>query len=283
MKTVFLKVVTGCLLIIFYFVLFLIFNGNHKWILLFTLCTSFLISFFLFHKESNLNKVEYSLIFVLPIILLFTVSSFFVGFTYSISYILFIPLSVVLGKLFSETRFYLVIGIVSLSIFIFSSFVFLENVIVYSSNIGARVNKVYRPITLIDKNRDTIELNKEKIIVLDFWTTSCKICYEKFPNFEKNFLLYKDDNRVQFYSVNVPLKNNNFKKTVTIVENLGYDFPTIYASSEEEVNEVLDINSYPKLIILAKGNIRYNGRFESDAHIFIGNFKNELRKLLNEF
>ena len=39
-------------------------------------------------------------------------------------------------------------------------------------------------VTLVDKNKQKIDIHKNKIIVLDFWSTNCGICFKKFPDLE---------------------------------------------------------------------------------------------------
>jgi len=45
------------------------------------------------------------------------------------------------------------------------------------------------------KNGAKVQLDtvKNKLIVLDFWTTTCGVCFKSFPDYEKIYLKYKDN------------------------------------------------------------------------------------------
>ncbi len=274
------KLLTSISIFVFYFLYGIIFKGNHKWMLLFTLISSFCISYFLFSRIDYKNSLKWYLILVLPFILCFTVFSFFVGLTFVLPYILFVPLSSLFGFRFAVKRG-IVLPATAFFLFFIMSFVFFPNMLVYMNNKGARTNKLFKSLTLIDKSRDTIHLNPSKIIALDFWTTSCGVCFEKFPGLERNYLNFKNNKDIELYSINVPMKENNFDATIELVNNLGYKFPTLYATSIEEVQQ-LGIDAYPHLLVLKNGKIRYDGRLEVDKDIFINNITTEVTRLLNE-
>ncbi|UOB17516.1 TlpA family protein disulfide reductase [Abyssalbus ytuae] len=267
--------------ILFFYLLFgVVFKGKHEWIILCTLISSFSIAFFLFGRKEKVDTLNLYLVLILPITLLLTISSFFIGFNYSITYIVFIPISAFFGLKFAFNR-NILIPVFSFLLFAFISFLLFPNLFVYMNNHEARTNKPYKKITLVSKNRDTIQLDSSKIIALDFWTTSCGVCFKKFPSLERNYLNFKNEKNIEFYSVNVPLERDKFDKTVDLVKELGYKFPTLYATSSEEV-ENLGINSYPHLLIIKNGRVRYDGRLEVSKSIFIYNIKNELNRLLYE-
>lgn len=258
MKRILIQTLVGLSIFISYMIFGAIFNGNHKWMILFTSISSFSISYWIFHRKNDINKVMQYLILVLPIVLLFIIMSLFLGFSYSTIYIFLIPLSCLLGAKFAITG-KKVLPFVAVLIFPMMAFIIFPNMFVFMNNYNARTNKKYSEVTLLNKDKDTIVLDSVKIIALDFWTTSCGICFQTFPDLERQYLELKGDKRIQIYSVNVPVRNDSLAKTIKLVEELAYDFPTLYATSIEEI-EKLGIDAYPHLLILKNGRIRYDGR-----------------------
>ena len=47
-----------------------------------------------------------------------------------------------------------------------------------------------------------------KVLVLDFWTTSCAICFHEFPKLERLYAEYRDRSDVEVYAVNVPVEGD---------------------------------------------------------------------------
>ncbi len=266
--------------IIIYIIFGGIFGGNHKWIISLTLPSVFILSYVLFRKNELKKHLKLSLIMILPIFLLFLIASFYSEFSIILIYLVFIPVSTFFGWLFSKQKS-LWIPIFSFILFPLVGHVIFPNFLVLQNNIGARTNKEFMKLSLINKDQETVELDKSKIIVLDFWTTSCGVCFKKFPDLEKYYLEYKDNPNVEFYSINVPLERDKFNKVIKLVENLNYKFPTLYATSINEV-ENIGIYSYPHLIILKNGKLRYDGRLETDKYIFVNHLKSEINNLLTE-
>lgn len=65
------------------------------------------------------------------------------------------------------------------------------------------------------------------------------------------------------------------------MDELNYKFPTLYATSIKDV-ENLGIYAYPHLLILKNGKIRYDGRLETDKYIFVNHLQSEIDKLIPE-
>jgi len=138
-------------------------------------------------------------------------------------------------------------------------------------------------LELYNSRNEPVVFNKNKIIVLDIWTSSCGICIKQFPKFEalKNEL--KNDTLIQFYSLNLPLKRDVRKKISKYTQ--PYSFDKLYAGNE--VQNQLKINFVPKYIIIDKNsNIRYIGSLNTGTFEFYKNFYtiiNELKmKILNK-
>ena len=91
----------------------------------------------------------------------------------------------------------------------------------------------------------------------------------------------KSNPNVNLYSVNVPLKRDNLPETKKLVKQLGYQFPTLYAQAIEDV-ENLGIYSYPNILIVKDGQVRFSGNFVINKSISFGSLEEEINFLLNE-
>ena len=278
MKT-FLKYLLASITPIFLYLFFGgIFNGRHSWMIPATLITITLTSLY---YSKKFNELKY-LFFVssLPILLIFIFSGSINGFSRIWSYIIFIPISILTGIYLDKKKVILVITSLSVFYFILGLFIY-PNIFVYFNNKGSNIQKEYSKITLVDKENKPVFLNTDKVIVLDFWNTSCGICFKKFPEFEKYYLKYKNNSKVEFYSINVPLKRDHLDITKKLVDSLNYKFPTLFSISKEE-SEKNGIYSYPHLLILKKGKVRYSGPLITEKEIIINHIDTEISNLLNE-
>ena len=191
-----------------------LFQGKHTIMIPFILICAFFISFILFKKYKRISSRTLLInILTLPVFFLFI--SFILGYKYTLIYILFIPIHILLG------------------------------------------------------------------FALDFWTTSCAPWFKKFPDLERIYLSFAENEDVDIFSVNIPLENDNINETIRLVDSLNYEFTTLYALTEEEA-EKLDINIYPYLIFIKDRQIRYKGRLEVDNKIVVNNLEKELLRLLKE-
>lgn len=282
MKSYKKKTITALSLIISYIFLGTITYGDHSMMLLLFLTTSFFISIKIFQTNSLSEAFKSILILISPIMLIFLLL-FFIYNQYSrtILYLIFLPISSVLAYAYFKFRQKIIIFL-SIGIFGIVGYVLFQNVLILVENQNAEMNSRYPVVHFIDENNTTVNFKKDKIIVLDFWTTSCAICFTKFPDLEKTYLKYKNNPNVMLYAVNVPLRNDKFINTKVVLNKLGYTFPKIYATSAKQIEDSLKINSFPHMIILKDGRIRYNGIFESDRNVTFYNIESEINKLLTE-
>ena len=275
-KRLILGLLYGLIPLIIYIITLLFFNGDHKWMLPITLGSIF-IFYVLISSKFDFWKTGF--LIILPFFLFFLITSFSTGFNLTFLYLVFAPISALLGYFFNKKKNYLILLFVLILFPILGHYI-LPNQIVLFNNISARKIKEFKGITLVNKEGDTIQLEKNKIIALDFWTTSCGVCFKKFPDLERISLEFKDNPDVKFYSVNVPLKRDNFEQTVNLVDSLNYKFQTVYATSIDESRK-LGIRAYPHLIILKDGKVHYDGRLETDETIFINNLEAEVKRLID--
>src|SRR5690606_12654862 len=228
---------------------------NNKWLYIFSVSVFYIIIGFLIKDFSRIGIL----------ILLFPITS----------YLAFKAL---------ENKAFIKNGIVVLLIALFGSYLVFPNYFqfyqAYIKKEETKINQPFPNISLTDKNKEQIIFDKDKIIVLDFWTTSCGICFREFPLYNDLTLKHKDNNQIEFYSVNVPLSRDTFEKNIEIIEEYNYSFKNIYAVSDDEIAEKLNIYAFPNIVIIKDSIIVYQGHPSYDKIVFVDNFEKIIDNLL---
>jgi thiol-disulfide isomerase/thioredoxin len=126
------------------------------------------------------------------------------------------------------------------------------------------VSEILPQFTLSDSEGNAVT-NKNfaaKLVVLDFWTTSCGICFKKFPLLQENAEAYKDHPIVEFYAVNIPVSRDTLGQGKSTMEELKYSFPNLFANGEN-VAKAFGVTFYPTVLIIKNGEeIIYRGNIE---------------------
>jgi thiol-disulfide isomerase/thioredoxin len=273
------KIISCFLFIGFYLFTGIVFWGEHTYMLIANLVFAYIASFYIFSKSNN-TTVDYLLLNAPFFGLLFFSCLIGNNFSIGLSYLIFTPIASFIGFLGFKTKKILFSTITTLLITI-GAFYFQSNYFSFYHNKNAEVNVAFPNVQLLDKNGKHFQINNDKVIVLDFWSSSCGICFKKFPSLEKTYLKYKNNPKIEIYALNVPLKNEELKNRIKILDSIGYRFPKIYAKSSKEIESKLNINAFPHLLIIKNGKIRYNGMYISDKNTFY-NTESEIEKLLNE-
>jgi thiol-disulfide isomerase/thioredoxin len=201
----------------------------------------------------------------------------------SLQYIIFIPISNFLAFLYVRYRKALIIPISLLTFFCIGKFLFIS-IFTLISNYNSERTVDLPYVTLLTRDKTKVDLHQrdDKVIILDFWSTSCSICFKKFPDLQRTFEKYKDNKNVQFFAVNYPLPRDRFNKTVQILDSIGYSFPQLFAQSSHEIEEKLHFNTFPHLLIIKNGKIRYEGLFETKDNTIFYSVESQVDKLLRE-
>lgn len=256
--------------------------GNHLILLPVTLIFVFLYSFWLFNKNFAINNQHLGMLISLPFPIIGTIASIYYNdFSRGLLYIVFIPVFCFLGYLFfRKKKIFILIFSFALAILI-SKFLFLQ-VFIYLNNSKSTISKKYKNIELVNDLKKQVVFKSNDIIVLDFWSTSCGICFDKFPDYQEIFNKYKSNNRIKIYAVNVPIRGDNFEKTKLRFNKLKYTFPNLYAKSFKQVEDSLCFNTFPKLMIIQNGVIRYDGMLFTRKESLIYNIEDSIDKLLKE-
>ncbi|POS00557.1 thioredoxin-like protein [Flavobacterium croceum DSM 17960] len=274
-------ILIGIALILLYILFGVITDGNHKLMILLTLSSVFLITIY-FLKNFDETKYKYCFFLIAPMLLLFTIAGFLGNdFSRTLQYLIFIPVSSLLAYGYLKKRYILIIPLALIAFYCIANYLF-NTIFIFVSNKDAEKNINFPAITLLEHNKKRVYLKMDKIIVLDFWSTSCGICFEKFPDLEELHNKYKENNRVEIYAVNFPLKRDKFNTTIKILDSIGYKFKKVYAQSSSEIENKLHFNTFPHLIIIKDGKIRYDGMFETEKNTLIFSTEAEIDKLLKE-
>ncbi|MGB0892161.1 MAG: TlpA family protein disulfide reductase [Flavobacteriaceae bacterium] len=143
-------------------------------------------------------------------------------------------------------------------------------------------NKISNKTLIYNESGEIVDLSlkSNKVIVLDLWSRTCGSCFKKFPEFEEQYLKYKNDTLVEFHSLNLPLKDDNTNKIKKLLIN--YSFSKLYANDLKSWKE-LNVKSVPLIIVLDKrGEIRFKGALNTRKYMFYNNLNNIIEKLKNE-
>lgn len=276
-----LPILLSISIILIYIILGTIFDGDHIPMIVILLSSIFGITIFYLNHIKSKSLMD-AFVLILPFFLFFLISGFIVNdFSRIAQYLIFIPLSSLLAHFYNVSRIKLLLPFSILLYYFIGNYLFIT-IFTFINNNNSEKNIAFSKTSLLDSSGKEIILDNSKIIVLDFWSTSCGICFKKFPDLELTYNKYKNNDKVQVFAVNVPLDEDKFSKTVKILDSIGYKFPKLYAKSFEQIEKNLKFNTFPHLIILKNNRIRYDGMFETQKNTFIYSIESEIDKLLKE-
>jgi len=115
---------------------------------------------------------------------------------------------------------------------------------------------------VLNQNSDTLTQDRysDKIVLFDFWTTSCAVCFRKFPALEKIYQMHKSQNDVIVEAVNVPLPRDTNNMAFAVMSNKPHTFPVVVGLNG--IDSIFGIEVYPTTIVMYNGEIMYKGNIE---------------------
>jgi thiol-disulfide isomerase/thioredoxin len=121
-------------------------------------------------------------------------------------------------------------------------------------------------------NRESL---KDKIVVLDMWATWCSWCFEGFPNLEKVYQQYKDNDRIVILAVSRDEPSVSDEQLRQAFQKANLSIP-IVRDQEQLTGKVFQVEGLPTMVILgADGTVQ-------DYHIgYDANLANTLPKKLD--
>lgn len=108
----------------------------------------------------------------------------------------------------------------------------------------------------------TLKAIKSDYILLDFWSSTCGVCFKKFPDLQA--LYDKNKDKMAIASVFVPCrKNEQGPRGKSIIEKHGYTFPVWWVAPKDTLLKVLKVDGFPTVIVLDKNrNVIFRGNLE---------------------
>lgn len=103
----------------------------------------------------------------------------------------------------------------------------------------------------LNDNDISIESTKGKIVVLNFWFTSCKPCIDEIPELNKVYKKYKNNINVVFASITFDKK----EKVEAFLKKYPIKYPVV--SDAKEVCDLFKVFGYPTNIVIDKNGNYY--------------------------
>lgn len=143
--------------------------------------------------------------------------------------------------------------------------------------VSGRVEQVaIQPLQVRDAGGREFPIGGDGIVyVLDFWTTSCGVCFREFPKFEEFATEYSGREDIKLYAVNVPRGEETDSDILYIFYRYcSRDFPVVIARDLDINGNVLGIKSVPAIIVIdGKGKMIYRGGLEGAKKAVTGILK----------
>jgi thiol-disulfide isomerase/thioredoxin len=125
-------------------------------------------------------------------------------------------------------------------------------------------NKEIPPIWTLYVNQDSNYYkltDPNSVILLDFFSTECGVCFQKFPYLQKLHEKYKNNSKVFICAMNVPWKRDTIGRAIAMVRKRKYTFPVLI--SKQGLDSILQIEFYPTVIVIKNNSLIYKGTIEN--------------------
>lgn len=101
-----------------------------------------------------------------------------------------------------------------------------------------------------------------KIVLLDFWTTTCGICFKKFPQVQAVYDKYRNNSSVIILAVNSPIEEDRPNQAFEMIRERGHNFPVVITKGED-LAEKFGVKGYPTTFVINRnGQIIFKGDIE---------------------
>ncbi|MFD0959240.1 TlpA family protein disulfide reductase [Paenibacillus chungangensis] len=133
-----------------------------------------------------------------------------------------------------------------------------------SEEVGAKVGDIAPPFSLTNLKGETIALEelRGKTVMVNFWTTWCKVCRTEMPHVEKLYEHYREQGEeVVIVTVNVTSQESSAKKVQQVAAAEGYSFPVALDSSGKTTDDYR-VAAYPSTFVIDESGVireRYLG------------------------
>ncbi len=267
-------------------------SGALNWINQFIIVSIvFFVSALLYNKKFKISRFVYSLFFLVPFLATYTTLAVLEKHVH-VYPIAFSPLfSFTSGLLINyyhikngnqaTTVFYSSLFLIS---FLVIGFIGIPNWLEYSfmknNEIGISPPDLY--LTQSNQSRYYLNESKEKIIILDFWTTSCGICIKKFPELQE-VMNYYDSSQLEVAAVHLFSRNDHLDSIQSFTSKLPYKFNFYYTdmTTADSLKSYFSIYTVPTIVVLNKNNkVIYNGNLNTNNRVLVNNIYDIINKEL---
>ena len=256
---------------------------------------SFLAGGLLYNKNRNIKLAVYSAIILLPFLLIYDGFTLYQELTTSDRLTHIYPIALIpviafgsgilinIGRIKISGKIVITLFVVGL--IVAGGYIGMPNWLSYVFNKNSLpVQNDFSGVSFLDASNDTIFLSdiNNPVIVLDFWSTNCGICYKKFPEFEKLHQRFINDERVSVYAVNILLKNQDITVPRKNKQLKKYSFPKLYTTYDQSlaVQKAFNFHAVPTLVILKNKQLIYKGGLILDDRVFVNNTNKIINKAL---
>lgn len=98
---------------------------------------------------------------------------------------------------------------------------------------------------------------KGKTIILDFWYTSCGVCFRKFPVLQQLYDSLGHRKDLAFYAVNIPWRRDTPGMAMELIKERGYTFPV--AMGSQPLASSFGVETYPTLVVVKDQRVVFFG------------------------
>ncbi|NDW12558.1 hypothetical protein D0T50_06595 [Bacteroides sp. 214] len=116
--------------------------------------------------------------------------------------------------------------------------------------------------TEVEDSKFYVDSVKDKYLILDFWSSSCRRCVALFPVVQSLHEYYKDNNDVCLISVFCRNNDETILKGKGTIENQDCNFPCVSMNIHDGTLKTIGVNSYPTVLIIRNNVIIYRGEIE---------------------
>ena len=231
------------------------------------------IVFFLFtlwalgHYKGKIKEPTILLLIILSVIWLELPIRLISGFAeslFSIQLITNTLLAIVLGYLFHKKKYVFVVlgGFLWLFLSTIGQRHFAEYITYRNTNLYVNIGD--EQVINIDNKEGCFSQFTSEYVLLDFWSSSCAVCFEKFPIVQELFEKYKDNEKVEVVSIfTCTRKGEDVKSGDDLLRKRGYSFPLFAISENSPIFQKCYFNAFPHVLILdSKRNVIFSGSID---------------------
>lgn len=253
----------------------------------------FSIAGFLYYR-SRVSVFIFIILVLLPFFIIYDISVFYYGLVH-VYPIAIMPLpalmfGILMRMFYSKNRFLVYsLSTFFLLVMLLSWKIIMPNYLSYAFSINERKIEAERidfpKVNFSDINGKVVDIKQfvGKTVVLDFWSTTCGVCFRCFPDFQELIDKYKDNENVIFYAVAKVNPHQRIEDVKNKAASLPYDFSFLFINNDS-INRVFNskfVRTVPTMIIIDKdGKIAYidGGSIVYDTYISrnVGNKLDEM-------